>query len=231
LWKQGRPYFPCDRKLHYIYACSVNMTFRVWITPWWVCTRAEYTICSFVRYRSQSTSFDLQYFYVAWNWLLELVRRPTQLVTHTSEVSKHRLTSASGVLSVAPGFTTGSYLCVTPRAIVHDRATCQRRGKRFHSTCSVVQRRWIELVAWTHIKVSDVHCGHVTEKVQVWTHFARQFILYSLKERIEENVVTVIYRAYWMGKCSRLTEEPQNNNAHVTTHAHAHTRKWSVFAV
>jgi hypothetical protein len=30
-------------------------------------------------------------------------------------------------------------------------------------------------------------------------------------------VVTVIYRAYWMGKCSRLTEEPQNNIAHVTT--------------
>ena len=95
------------------------------------------------------------------------MRRLTQPAAHTSEVSKHRLTSASGVLSVARGFTTGSYLCVTPRAIVHDGATCQRRGKRLHSTYSVVQRRWIELVARTHIKVADVHCGHVTERVQV----------------------------------------------------------------
>ena len=34
LWKQGRPYFYCDRKLNYIYACSVNMTFWMWRTPW-----------------------------------------------------------------------------------------------------------------------------------------------------------------------------------------------------
>jgi len=176
LWKQGRPYFSCDPNLNYIYVLVS------------LCTRAEYTICNFVRYGSHSASFDVQYFYVAWNCLLEpvsrCVRHLTQPVAHTSEVSKHRLTSASGVLSVARGFTTGSCLCVTPRAIVHDGATCQRRGKRLHSTYSVVQRRWIELVARTHIKVSDVHCGHVTEKVQVWTHSAGQFILYSLKERM-----------------------------------------------
>jgi hypothetical protein len=143
------------------------------------------------------------------------VRRPTQPVTHTSEVSKHRLTSASGVLSVARGFTTGSYLCVTPRAIVHDRATCQRRGKRLHSTYSVVQRRWIELVTLDPYKSCRRALWQRNWKSSSLNTFCKTVYSLQFEGKNEENVVTVIYRACWMGKCSRLTEEPQNNVAHV----------------
>jgi hypothetical protein len=50
-------------------------------------------------------------------------------------------------------------------------------------------------VARSHIKVADVHCGHVTEKVSLNT-FCRAVYSLQLEGKNEENVVTVIYRAY-----------------------------------